>query len=81
VLGAVCGEHSIDPGLRRRIGRAAQRQGYGAEPKLEQAVPACRLQVVVALGSGPADQLDLAIVQPEARVDLTALRLDRAVVG
>ena len=52
-----------------------------AKAQLEQPVAARRLAVIVALGSGPGDDLDLPVVEPEAAIDRQYLRLDRALVG
>jgi hypothetical protein len=51
-----------------------------AKPQLEQAVAAPRLAVIVALGRRPAEDFDLAGVEPEPLVDGRDLRLDRALV-
>src|SRR3546814_11487892 len=48
---------------------------------LEQPVAARGLQVIVPLGRRPGDQPDLAVVEAEARIDVMALRLYRAVGG
>src|SRR3546814_19536129 len=75
------GERRVDPGLCRGVGRSAQREGDRTKAQLEQPVAARGLQVIVPLGRRPGDQLDLAVVEAEARIDVMALRLYRAVVG
>jgi hypothetical protein len=57
------GDHGIDPRLRRGVRRSAQREGDGAETELEQPVAARGLEVIVAFGRGPRDQLDLPVVE------------------
>ena len=52
-----------------------------AQAQLEQAVAAPGLAVVIALGRGPADDLDLPVVQSEAPIDGGDLRLDRPLIG
>ena len=51
-----------------------------AKTKLEQAIAPAGLAVVVALGCGAREDLDLAIVEAEAAIDRGDLRLDRALV-
>src|SRR5215831_10323957 len=51
-----------------------------AEAELEQPIASARLAVIVPLGGCPSEDLDLAIVQPEASVDRRDLWLDRAVI-
>src|SRR5688572_9420688 len=71
-------EQRIDAGLGRGIGRCAERQGNGSEAQFEQAVSACRLQVILALGRGACDKFDLARIKAKALIDGAGLRLDRA---
>ena len=74
------GEQGVDARLHGGIGRAAQGEGDRTEAELEQAVAALRLQVIVPLGGGSANELDLPLVEPEALVRRAALRIERAVV-
>ena len=73
--------HAVDELLVVGRGGAAQGQRHRAEAQLEQAVAARGLGVVVALGRGVREDLDLARVEAEALVDALRLRLERAVVG
>src|SRR3546814_1825821 len=41
---------------------------------------ACGLKVIMPLGRGARDQLVLAVVEPESRIDVAALRLHRTIV-
>src|SRR5262249_51232005 len=50
------------------------------ETKLEQAIAAAGLTIVVALRRRPAEDLDLPIVKPEAAIDGHNLRLNGALV-
>jgi hypothetical protein len=75
------GEDRVDALLAGRIGRAAQRQRDRPETEFEQSIAARRLQVIMPLGRRAADQLDLAVVEPEPRIGLSALRLDRTIIG
>ena len=56
---AMLGEQRVDALDPFGPGGAAQRERERSEPQLEQAVPAGGLEVVVALGRCPADELDL----------------------
>ena len=80
VRGAARLDQRIDAGLGRRIGRCAERQSNGSQAQFEQAVAACRLQVILALGRGACDKFDLARIEAKALIDGAGLRLDRAVV-
>ena len=64
-------------GLGRRGGEGERDL---AQAQLEQAVAAARLAVIVALRRRAAEDLDLAIVQPEAAIDGCDLRFERALV-
>jgi hypothetical protein len=75
------GEQPVDQPLDLRIGRADQRQRDRAQPQLEQPVAARGLQIIMPLRAGPADQLDLAAVEPEALIARPALGLDGPVIG
>jgi len=72
---------AVDEGLCRRIGGAAQGQRQRPQAKLEQAVAAPGLEVVLAFGRRLGDQVDLPRIEPEALIDRAGLRLDRALVG
>src|SRR5581483_1696600 len=74
-------EQRVDPLLGGGVGRAAERERDRPEPKLEQPVAAPGLEVIIALGRRPRDQLDLPLVEAEALIGGARLRLDRAVVG
>ena len=72
---------SVDRGVIG-LGRGrAEGERDSAPARLEQPVAAPRLAVIVALGRGAGDDLDLAIVEAEAPVDRGDLRLDRPLVG
>ena len=64
-------------GLRRRC-REGKRDLAKAE--FEQAIAAAGLAVVVTLGRRPGENLDLAVIETEAAIDLGDLRLDRPLV-
>ena len=74
------GEDRLDGGLISFRGCRTKREGDFGEPQLEQPVAASRLAIIVALGRGPAEDLDLAVVQAEASIDRGDLGLDRAFV-
>ena len=66
---AVLGEHAVDSGVVG-LGRGrAEGERDRAESQLEQAIAAPRLAVIVALGRGAGEDLDLAIVESETLVD------------
>ena len=75
----VC-EDRIDGGMIgfRRGGGESQRDL--AETECEQPVAAPGLAIIVALGNGPRDDLDLAVVEPEAAIGRGDLRLEGAIV-
>src|SRR3546814_774207 len=73
-------EQRVDAGLRRGIGGRAECARDRTEPQFEQAVPARRLEVILALGRCPRDQLDLSVIEAELLVDAPRLRLDGAVI-
>ena len=64
-------------GFRRRC-REGKRDLAKAE--FEQAIAAAGLAVVVTLGRRPGENLDLAVIETEAAIDLGDLRLDRPLV-
>ena len=74
-------ENLVDPLLARGIGRTAQRQRDWPQAQLEQPVAARGLQIIMALGGRPADELDLGVVETETRIGLAALRFDGAIIG
>ena len=55
-----------------------ERERHRPKPELEQAIARTRLQIVVALGKGFGDQVDLSIVQAEAAIGFALGRLKRA---
>jgi hypothetical protein len=75
------GEQIVDAELRDRVRCTAQREAYGSEPQLEHPVAPRRLEVIMTLRGGAADQLDLAVVEPEASISRPPLRFDRAIIG
>jgi hypothetical protein len=58
-------QQPLNQPLRRWIGGADQRQRNRPQPQFEKAIAARGLQVIMAFGRGPADQLDLAAVKTE----------------
>ena len=78
---AVLREHAVDQRLVGGRRGAANGERDRAQSELEEPVAAAGLQVVVPLGRGPGDELDLPVVEAEALIDRARLGLDRAVVG
>ena len=70
------GEDLRDGCLIRLGGRGAERECDLAQSELEQAIAAAGLAVIIALGRGAGDDLDLAVVETETPVDAEDLRLD-----
>jgi len=70
-----------DGGLIGLGGRGGEGERHFGEAQLEQAIAAAGLAVVVALRRGPAEDLDLTVVQAEAPIDGGDLRLQRPLVG
>ena len=68
--------------LRGGIRGAAQARARSRpSARSNSRLPRARLEVIIALGRRPRDQLDLALVEPEPLIGRARLRLDRAVVG
>src|SRR5215470_13983308 len=61
-------------------GRCRKGERDLTEAELKEPIAAARLAVIVPLGGCPSEDLDLAVVQPEASVDRRDLWLDRAVI-
>ena len=80
-LVAMLGEHAIDDRVIGLGRGGAEGERDRTEAQFEQAVAAAGLAVVVALGRGARDDLDLPVVQAEPPIDRGDLRLDRALVG
>ena len=74
-------EQSCDCDLVGFGGCGRKRERDLAQTKLEQAIAAARLTVIVALRGRARENLDLAIVEPEPPIDRSDLRLDGALVG
>ena len=63
------------------LGRGgAERECDIAKPQFEQPVAAPRLAIIIALGSRPAQYLDLALIESEALIHPRDLRLGRPLV-
>ena len=78
---AVLGEDAVDGGMVGFGRGGAESQRYWPEAQFEQPIAATRLAVIVALGRGAGDDLDLAVVETELAIDRGDLRLDGALVG
>ncbi len=75
-----CGDDRGDGRLIGLGGRGGEGECDFGEAQLEQAIAAARLAVIVALRRRAAEDLDLAIVQPEAAIDGCDLRFERALI-
>ncbi len=75
------GQNLIDAFLGGRVRGPTQGQSDRAEPELKQPVALSGLQVIVTLGCGLGDQVDLAAIQTEPLIGLSGLRLDGPVIG
>ena len=77
---AMLGENAIDDRVIGLGRGGAEGERDRAEAQFEQPVAAARLAVVVALGRGAGDDLDLPVVQAEPPIDRGDLRLDRSFI-
>ena len=74
------GENCVDPLLAGGIGRGAEGACDRTEFEVEQAVPSCRLEIILAFRRRPADQLDLPVVKTKSPIGFEPLRFARAIV-
>ena len=74
------GDNLGDGGLIGLGRRGGEGERDLAQAQLEQAIAAAGLAVIVALRRRAAEDLDLAIVQPEAAIDGCDLRFERALI-
>ena len=79
-LAAMLGDGARDLGLVGLGGGGGEREADFGKAQLEQPIAAARLAVIVPLGRGPREDLDLAIVEAEAAIDRGDLRLDGSLV-
>ena len=80
ILAVMFDKDAGDRGLIGLGGGGAERQRHFAQSQFEEPVTAPRLAVVVALGRGARENLDLPVVEAEAAVDRGDLWFDRALV-
>ena len=80
-VAAVFGDDLCNERLVGFGGCGAEREADFGQAKLEQAIAARRLAIVLALGGCPADDVDLAIIEAEAAVYAQDLWFDRAIIG
>src|SRR5262245_5905526 len=81
IVAAMFGQHLIYQSMVGLGGSSGEGKRDLAKTEFEQAIAAARLAIIVPLGRGTCDYLDLAIVQAKASIDCHDLRFDGAIVG
>src|SRR5690606_37898257 len=77
----VIAEQPIDATLIGGAGRRREGQSDGPQVELEQPVALAGLKVVIALGRGLGNDLDLPGIEAEGSVEVASLRLVRPGIG